>query len=335
MRIIISRTDSIGDVVLTLPVAAALKKQLPGSTVIFMGRDYTLPVISLSEFIDETAVWKPEWSGEGVSGGVVMLKSMKADAILHVFPDKNVCRAAKLARIPLRIATAGRIHTLLTCNRLLHIPRKNSNLHEAQLNLSMLKGLQLEHNYNIREIEDMYGLRAPLIRKRFFSEDHARIRIILHPKSKGSAREWGLDNFSRLVGLLPPDRYEIAITGTAAEGEMMRDFLNRHREQVTDLTGKLTLDELISVIAEADVLIAASTGPLHIAAALGTGAVGLYAPMRPIFPKRWAPLGKKATFLVLEKQCGDCRNTGDCHCIRSISPEEVAGSVSKFTRGAG
>jgi ADP-heptose:LPS heptosyltransferase len=330
MRIIISRTDSIGDVVLTLPVAAALKEQLPDCTVIFLGRDYTLPVISLSKFIDETAVWKPEWSGEHVYGGVEMLKAMNADVILHVFPDKHICRAAKLARIPVRIATAGRIHTLLTCNRLLHITRKNSDLHEAQLNLKLLKGLKLRHEYSIKEIPEMYGLCAPLIQMRVFAEDHARIRVILHPKSKGSAREWGLENFSRLIGLLPRGQFDIAITGTVAEGAMMREFLDLHRDRVIDLTGKLTLDELMAAIAETDVLVAASTGPLHLAAALGTGTVGLYAPMRPIFPQRWAPLGKKATYLVLANGCNDCRKTGDCHCIRSIKPEEVVGSIARI-----
>lgn len=80
---------------------------------------------------------------------------------------------------------------------------------------------------------------------------------------------------------------------------------------------------MISFIAQIDGVLAASTGPLHIAAALGKHAIGLYAPMRPIHPGRWAPLGKKATFLVKEKYCSKCRNSNRCECIESITAEEV------------
>jgi ADP-heptose:LPS heptosyltransferase len=314
MRVILSRTDSIGDVVLTLPVAAALKQDIPGCIVIFLCRIYTRPVVELCSHVDHFVEWDP-------AKGPHLLAELNADVILHVFPDKSVCRAARQAGIPLRIATSGRFHTLLTCNRLLRIPRKNSDLHEAQLNLKLLKGLNLRSEYSQAEIAGMFGLSSPI--PVIPDKIPSRRLIILHPKSKGSAREWGLDNFSRLVDLLPKDQWDIVVSGTHEEGQLMRDFLDRYRDRVTDLTGQLSLSNFIQLIAMADALVAASTGPLHIAAALGIRAVGLYAPMRPIFPKRWAPIGKNATWLVLEKECQDCRKTLDCHCIRSISAEDV------------
>jgi ADP-heptose:LPS heptosyltransferase len=334
MQIILSRTDSIGDVVLTLPMAGALKQAIPDCKIIFLGREYTRPVAELCSHIDEFVSWPPTptptlpspiWGrvGEGV--------------IIHVFPDKEICFAAKKAGIPLRIATAGRWYTWLSCNRLLHIPRKHSDLHESQLNLKMLSPLGIDRDYTLEEIAGLYGFPLPDPPHPHpthpqLGEGLGRGRIILHPKSKGSAREWGLDNYSRLVGLLPEAEYEILITGTKEEGMLMASFLEKHRGRVTDLTGKLTLKELINLIASSDALVAASTGPLHLAAALGIRAVGLYAPMRPIFPQRWAPVGKNATWLALDKTCNDCRKTMDCRCIRSISPESVVEKlVSKKT----
>jgi ADP-heptose:LPS heptosyltransferase len=368
MRIILSRTDSIGDVVLTLPVAAALKQEIPDCKVVFLVREYTRPIVELCKWVDEIVVWPPvasptpsptlplEGEGEvlikplpGTYEGISaagFLKKLKADVIIHVFPVKEICVAAKRAEIPIRIATARRFFTLFTCNRLLHIPRKNSNLHESQLNLKMLKGLGIKHEYGLDEIAGMYGLESGQVDG--WTRGHMdkwtggqvdgwtngaspvlRTSIILHPKSKGSAREWGLDNFSRLIDLLPQDKFDIMVTGTKEEGGMMRDFLEKHRGRIIDLTGKLSLSEFIDLIGSCDALVAASTGPLHIAAALGIRAIGLYAPMRPIFPKRWAPVGKNATYLVLDKSCSDCRKTGDCHCIRSIRAEEVAGKLLK------
>jgi ADP-heptose:LPS heptosyltransferase len=83
----------------------------------------------------------------------------------------------------------------------------------------------------------------------------------------------------------------------------------------------MNLDELISFIASADGLIANSTGPLHLAAALGKDALGIYPPMRPIHPGRWAPVGPKATVFSLDKYCVDCRKTpASCHCIAEVAP---------------
>ena len=104
----------------------------------------------------------------------------------------------------------------------------------------------------------------------------------------------------------------------------MKDFLKEHESRVEDMTGRLTLSELMALIGKCDGIVAASTGPLHIAAAMGKHAIGLYAPMNPICPKRWAPLGLHADYLVLDKDCSDCRHSMDCKCIRSITPEDVA-----------
>ncbi len=336
MRIIISRTDSIGDVVLTLPVAAVLKQSFPGCTVIFLGRNYTRAVIEACGHVDQFAGWDLPPTGDPSPGKkrdeeVKLIAGLNADVILHVFPVKEICKVAKEVGIPVRIATARRLYTWFTCNRLLHIPRRNSTLHEAQLNLKMLKPLGIDRDFSLEEISGMYGLSPGHPGNRLNIKNYEltgdsgnkRFRLILHPKSKGSAREWGLENFSELIGLLPADRFEILVTGTRDEGAMMPGFLQKHQDRIVDLTGKLSLPECISLIAASDGLVAASTGPLHLAAALGIRAVGLYAPMRPIFPQRWAPVGRNATFLVSDKTCSDCRKTMDCACIRSIKPEDV------------
>jgi ADP-heptose:LPS heptosyltransferase len=75
--------------------------------------------------------------------------------------------------------------------------------------------------------------------------------------------------------------------------------------------------------------VAGSTGPLHLAAALGRHALGLYPPIKPMHPGRWAPVGLHAGFMVFDRpNCEDCRRQpAACTCIRAIEAAAVAARV--------
>jgi heptosyltransferase-3 len=325
--IIISRTDAIGDVVLTLPVAGVLRSLYPASRILFLGRSYTKDIIAACEHIDGFLNWD-EWRALPVGEAARAMAATGADCIIHVFPDKAIARVAKKARIAERIGTTNRIYHWWYCNVLVRLSRRNSPYHEAQLNLRLLAPLGGRSDYSLKEIGGLYGLTrlAPLPAEIAALLDRGRFNLILHPKSRGSAREWGLENFGRLVGLLPRERYKVFVSGTAAEGQLLTPLLADY-PFVTDLTGRLTLGQLLTFISKADGLIAASTGPLHLAAALGIHALGIYPPIRPMHPGRWAPVGPNAQVFVKAEYCEDCRRTEDCHCIREIKPEVVEGNL--------
>jgi len=332
-RIIISRTDSIGDVVLTLPLAGILKKNFPNAYILFLGSAYTKDVIECSEHIDEFIDWTA-LSKLPENEAIASIVSLNADNILHVFPRKEIAVLAKKAKIKNRIGTTNRIYHWLNCNKLVRLSRKNSDLHESQLNIKLLQPLKIETDFNLTKIAFYYGLtKIQILPEKFNSLlDKEKFNLILHPKSKGSAREWGLGNFARLIEILPADKYNIFITGTELEATLMQSEILDKYDNIKDLTGKLTLAEFIAFIAQADGLIAASTGPLHIAAALGKAAIGIYPPIKPMHPGRWMPVGKYAHYFVKEKTCNDCRKTMDCHCMKSISPEEISEYLEKNCR---
>jgi len=298
MRIIISRTDGIGDVILTLPLLGFIKEQIPDAELIFLNRSYTTPILENCVHVSQIVHWD-ELEKQSIHQQTEALRALNADAILHVFPRPEIARAAKLAGIKKRIGTTGRLYHITTCNNLVRFSRKRSNLHEAQLNLKLLKPLGIKTFIPLREVEKYYGLSTPPIQPAhaaLLSSD--KKNLVLHPLSKGSAVEWGTANFSALIESLPENKYHIFITGTAAEGMLFKDKLPLNKANVTDLSGKLSLGELMAFVAHADALIACSTGPLHIASALQKCAIGLYSDMRPIHPGRWAPLGKNAHYLV-------------------------------------
>jgi ADP-heptose:LPS heptosyltransferase len=298
MKIIISRTDGIGDVILTLPMLGLIKEQIPNVELIFLNRSYTTPILKNCAHVSQIVHWD-EIEKLDIQEQTEALRKLNADVIIHVFPRPEIARAAKLAGIKKRIGTTGRLYHITTCNDLVRFSRKRSNLHEAQLNLKLLKPLGIKSFIGLREIWKYYGLSAPVIEPEHEALLHTgKKNMVLHPMSKGSAVEWGADNYSRLIELLPESDYHIFITGTEAEGQLFRTNLPLTKLNVTDISGKMNLTELMAFISQANALVACSTGPLHIAAALNVCAIGLFSDIRPIHPGRWAPLGQKAHFLV-------------------------------------
>lgn len=321
-KIIISRTDSIGDVVLTLPLAGIIKEKYPESKIFFLGKTYTQPIIELCGYVDGFLNWDEISKSKTPENE---LKKLNADTIIHVFPNKEVAKSAYKAGIKNRIGTLGRIFHLTTCNKKVRFSRKKSELHEAQLNTKLLAAIGINKNFSLEELISFYGLKKP---EELNSELKKLIQpgvfnLILHPKSKGSAKEWGLNNFSKLINELPSDKFKIFISGTKEEGKLIANNLPFDKDNVVSLIGKLTLTEYISFINETDGLVAASTGPLHIAAALGKKAIGIYCPKKPIHPGRWKPLGKKAHTVVFDANCQKCAKNEPCDCINKIPPATI------------
>lgn len=315
-NIIISRTDSIGDVILTLPVAAVLKKHFPALTIGFMGRSYTKPVIEACRYVDEFI--------DVIDFGKrkILVGGEPAECILHVFPVSSIAKMARAMGIPLRIGTTNRLYHWFTCNKLVKLSRRKSALHETQLNLVLLKALGIQESYSLQQIGGLFGLdnTQPLPARLAALIQKNKYNLILHPKSQGSGREWPLERYYELIQSLNASTFNIFISGTQKERESLQWLFNKAGHLVTDITGKMSLPEFIAFIKQCDGLVASGTGPLHIAAALGKDALGIFPPIWPVHPGRWAPLGPHATFFVLDKQCDTCRNNKNaCSCINDIS----------------
>ena len=310
-------------------MAGLIRNQFPNAKIYFLGNSYTKEIILCSEFIDEFINYD-ELEKLDSNEKIIALKNLNLDAFVHVFPKKEISRLAKQAKVPLRIGTTNRLYHWIYCNKLIQLSRKKSNLHESQLNIKLLKFLNINTDISLELIPTLYGFTKITELKNEYKAiiDPSRINLIFHPKSKGSAREWGINNFEHLIKLLPQKKYKIFISGTVQDGNLMQEFINNNSE-LTDLTGKLSLQQFIAFINACDGLIAASTGPLHIAAALNKKAIGLYSPMKPIDPGRWMPVGKDAHHLVINKSCSDCRKKNECACIKSIQASQILSILEK------
>lgn len=322
MRIIISRTDSIGDVILTLPLAGFIKSVIPTAQVIFAGRSYTHAVIKVCPDVDDFLDVE-QLQSMSFNDALSALQQQAADTILHVFPNPFLALLAKKAGIKNRVGTSHRIFHLFTCNKLVNLGRKKSNLHETALNFKLLEAV-LGHKPD-DAFEKYMHLNPPKLsenlKMKYIVDDH--YNLIIHPKSKGSAREWPFGHYRELIFMLQGKKVNLILTGTQSEGETFLASVGQLPSNLKVTFGQLNLSELISLIGAADGLLACSTGPLHIAAALGKDAMGIYPPIKPMHPGRWAPIGTKTKVFCLNKSCNLCRKQSDCRCIQEIQPSEI------------
>jgi ADP-heptose:LPS heptosyltransferase len=314
-HILICRTDNIGDVVLTLPLAGFLKSRYPGIRIDMLVRAYAAPVVRHCRFVDNVIEYDPAGDPAAAIGHA------RYDTILFAFPNRRLAMAARRARIPNRVGTSHRLYHWLTCNKLAHFSRVKSALHEAQLNFALLRPLGIDHVPSLAEIPALYGLSAPA------RSSIGGYHFILHPKSNGNGREWPLAHFTELARQLSayPD-ITLSVTGSAAEGALLADQAPEllAMPNVRNLCGSMDLEGLLALIGSSNGLVASGTGPLHMSAALGRPTLGLFPPIKPIDPARWGALGAQARVLCAARPCGTCTDPQACTCMHAITPGQVA-----------
>ena len=328
--VIISRTDNLGDVVVTLPMAGFIKSLSPSTKISFLGNSYTRSVIEACSFVDQFIDKKD------VLQNPMVLGDSKANAIIFALPDKEMARAAAKANIPIRVGTSHKVYHWFYCNKRVSFSRRKSDLHEAQLNFKLFKPLEVLTEPTFDQIKDWYGLEFNNTGTNFsqwLSEE--KFNLIIHPKSKGSAKEWGVENYAELVAQLPEKDFNILITGIKEEGELLKQQVPQifSHPHVKDVTGVFSLEQFMELISKVDGFVAGSTGPLHIASALGKHTLGIYPPIRPMHPGRWQPIGQNAHHLVLDKDCGDCRKSETCACVKAITINQVKAKLTAFVEG--
>jgi ADP-heptose:LPS heptosyltransferase len=318
-RILICRTDNIGDVVLTLPLAGFLKGLIPGVQVDLVCRRYAAPVVRCCRHVDRVLALEELDIDR-------LFRDQEYDTVIFAFPNRAIGRAARRAHVANRVGSSHRLHHWISCNRLAHFSRARSPLHEAQLNFALLKAIGIEHQPALFELCALYGLEAPHATAAGQLFDPAQFNLILHPKSNGNGREWPLARYTELAALLRSDPgITVWVTGSRAEGEL----LAREAPQLLDspnvrnLCGRLELSELVALIGMADGLVASGTGPLHISAALGQPTLGLFPPIKPIDIARWGALGRNAVSLSGAQACDTCLDAQRCRCMEAIQAGQV------------
>ncbi len=320
-RLLVIRTDRIGDVILSTPVLTEIKKHFDSSFTAMMLNPYTKDVVSGHPDVDKIIIDDMDGIHKGISGLkklVTELKEYRFDAALVLHPTPRLALLCFLGGIPVRAGTGYRYYSFLF-NKKIYRHRKTSGRHELDLNLEILSAV---------------GVRPGKVAFKFFIPDKAEQKIntllkannitghfvVLHPGSGGSALDWPAESFGQLAAQIQKKlKLPVVATGSASESELI-DLIEQQAPGIIRLDGQLNIKELAALLKKSSLVVANSTGPLHLAVAVGADVIGLYCTKTACGPERWGPYGR-ADSVILPPENADYDR--DNNPMRLITVEQV------------
>jgi heptosyltransferase-3 len=349
-RILFIRPDHIGDVLLTLPAVAALRRELPGAYLAYAAPVASAAVADYCPDLDETLplrfppVARRESDGtvsnEGFHGQSARLRDA-FDAALVVRPDDPWSgELVAAASIPIRVGfdmprTRPYLTDVIPVPRVQHVSLDGFDLADALLarmrivaRTTRILDLRFvpssDDEDEASRILAAAGAHDPL--------------IVLHPGSGWRLKNWPALRWRRVAGELARTlRTRPIISGTAAEQELAREVAEG--TPAIELAGRLSLGALAAVHRRARLVVTTDSGALHLAAVMGAPVIGLFGPGDPV---RFAPLASRDLVRVVRtgipcSPCGTledppCGAAADPDCVTEIRADDVLRAAAELLR---
>ncbi|KNX38704.1 glycosyltransferase family 9 protein [Luteipulveratus halotolerans] len=299
-RVLAVRLDSVGDVLLTGPAVRALAAH--GAHVDLLASPLGAEAARLLPGVRDVLVHDPAWSGpepapldaDSVADLVATLRARAYDvAVVFTSYHQSALPAAMIARlagVP-RVAGASEDYAgSLLDVRHRRVPGADDDGgpaggHEVEAALALAEAA----GFTLPADDDRcLSVRAPAHRRTDLRSPY----VVVHPGSAASTRGLPPELARGAVLALAAAGYQLVVTGAASERALAAQVAGR---EAVDLAGTTDLTQLAGVLAGADAVLVGNTGPAHLAAAVGTPVVSLFAPVVPA--ARWAPWGVPTVLL--------------------------------------
>jgi ADP-heptose:LPS heptosyltransferase len=326
--VLVSRLDNAGDVLLQGPLVRAVAAR--ADRVVFLAGPAGAEAARLLPGVDQVWTWACPWIlGDPPPVDAADLVGL-TDRIRALAPDEALI-STSFHQSPLPLAlllrTAGvpRISAISVDypGSLLDVRhRVEDDLPEPERALSLARAAGFDLP---RGDDGRLAVRRPLPP---LARDPGF--VVLHPGASVPARAWPPERCAEAVELLAEAGHRVLVTGGPAERDLTA-FVAGSRG--VDLGGATSLPEMAAVLDAAAAVVVANTGPAHLAAAVGTPVVSLFAPVVPA--ERWAPYGVPT--VLLGDQSAPCAGTRarECPvpghpCLSTVTAEDVVAAVDKL-----
>ncbi len=329
MKVLLARCDRLGDLVLALPAIAWLQRAKPDWEIHALVSPQAVPLIEHDPAVRAFYTW--EGRGADDLGG--RLASERYDAAVLLQYQIELALLLRRSGITKRYGPLSKLSSWLLLNRGRWQRRSRLARHERDYNLDLVRRLAGRDGVGVpSEPPRLHLSDAQRELGREFRRQEApgaEVLAFLHPGSGGSALDWPPARFARVANeLAQRPGWRIFVTGSRHDRATI-DAMARHLDRrVGVLVERFPLRDLLGVLSGGDLMIAPSTGPLHIAAALDLAAVGIYPPAPTMSPRRWGPLGRWTRAVTPPLDCParrHCLLTGCLfyNCLETIAPVEV------------
>lgn len=350
LKVLCVRLDSIGDVLMTTPAVRALRESRKGRRITLLTSCAGAEVARLIPEVDEVIAFGAPWMKATPRGAapaesremVDRLESLRFDgAVIFTVYSQNPLPAAHmcyLAGIPLRLAYCRENPYQLLSGWVQEPEPLQPPRHEVMRQLDLVRTIGCTTG------DSRLSLRVPEQARRSIAqvleelgiEGETRF-IVIHPGATAPSRRYPPESFAGIGECLTKDLgIRVLLTGTDSELPLAEAIRDRIGSGASSLAGRLKLDELAALLSLSSLLVSNNTGPAHVAAALGTPVVSLYALTNP----QHVPWGVPSRVLYHDVDCKYCYKSvcplKHHDCLRLLSPSVVLSAVKDLlgeTRG--
>ncbi len=333
----ISRTDRIGDVLLSTPVIKALRTNFPQSYIAMMVRPYARDIVLGNPYLDEIIIYDKYGAQRRFLDSIkfaLALRKKKFDLALILHPTNRAHLLAFLAGINQRIGFKKKMGFLLTDS--IEHKKQQGQKHELEYTLDIVRLLGIEPQDKdlfmpIRKDSEIYI--EEFLAKQAVQKGEKMIAV--HPAASCPSKIWPVDRFAYVADRLFAEfKLKTVIIAGPDDVDIGRGLLRQLHCPYIDATGRTTVSQLASLLRRCSLLVSNDSGPVHLATAVGLPVVAIFGRSQPgLGPWRWGPTGKND--IVLHKDVGcevclahDCRK--DFSCLRAISAQEVLSAARKL-----
>jgi lipopolysaccharide heptosyltransferase II len=329
-KILIVRTDKIGDLVLSTPVIKAVRDAYPDSHIAMMVRPYAHEIIKGNPYLDEIITYSKAKKGLGVLSDlkfIMYLRKKKFDLALILHPKNRTHIIAFLSGIPERIGYNKKLGALLT-KKIPHLKQYGLK-HEIDYTLDILEYAGIDCNDRklyIAVNESSEKNVDKIFAENGISKDDTVVTV--HPGSSCPSKRWAVAHFARVADALVREaKAKIVIIAGPRDKKFGDDVAALMNERALNLSCKTTVSDIVSILRRSKLFISNDSGPVHISCAVGTPVISIFGRSdRGLSPKRWRPVGARDVALHKDVGCVICESH-KCKlgfkCLEAISEDEV------------
>ena len=329
-RILIVRTDRIGDVLLSTPVIKAIRETYPHAYIAVMVSSYAKEIVEGNPYLDEVIVYDKDHRHKGWLSSIkfaLNLKKKKFNLAVILHPTNRVHLITFFAGIPKRIGYDRKFGFLLT-DRIKHTKQLGQK-HELEYSLDLLGHLGI-HGQDKNIFIPIKAESEKWVEDLFDQEkiDKLDRLLAIHPGASCPSKIWPQDRFAQAADRLVEEYgFKVLIIAGPKDIAHAKVVARNMRHAVIDLSGKTSISQLASVLKRCRLFISNDSGPVHIASAVGTPVISIFGRnQKGLSPKRWGPVGKKDRVLHKEVGCIQClahNCVKEFACLKAITVEDV------------